>query len=353
MNEYKGTYYPEYLKLDKFLDAQKPLSNCHDEMLFIIVHQAYEVWFKQILHEVDSIAVIFKKENVSESDLSTCLHRLQRVLKIFQLIPGHFDILETMTPMDFLEFRNVLVPASGFQSVQFRSIEIKLGLKNENRVQFDNFSFMQKLQENDRKTLIALEKEKSFFDLVQEWLERLPFLQFENYDFWNEYNNRVTKMLETEENIINSNTTLSETEKSKSLAQIEVTKNTFKALFDRRSIQNNAGRRLSNKATLAALFILVYRDQAMLQIPFQFIQTIIDIDEVLTTWRHRHALLAQRMLGTKIGTGGSSGNEYLKATTEANRIFKDFMDLSTYLIPRSEIPELPEKIKSLMNFKTI
>ena len=74
---------------------------------------------------------------------------------------------------------------------------------------------------------------------------------------------------------------------------------------------------------------------------------------MLTTWRHRHALLAQRMLGTKIGTGGSSGNEYLKATTEANRIFRDFMDLSTYLIPRSEIPELPEKIKSLMNFKTI
>jgi tryptophan 2,3-dioxygenase len=110
------------------------------------------------------------------------------------------------------------------------------------------------------------------------------------------------------------------------------------------------GRKLSRKATLNALFILLYRDEPMLALPFQMMSLMMDIDENFTTWRYRHALLAQRMLGTKIGTGGSSGHTYLKRAADNNRVFVDLFNLSTYLIPRSRLPAIPSTIKRQLNF---
>ena len=122
----------DYLKLEKLLSCQKPVSakdeEQHDETLFIIVHQVYELWFKQILHELNDIQKRFEAPAIKEEHLSICVDRLERIKKIQDVIIGHFDVLETMTPMDFLEFRNLLIPASGFQSVQFRKVEIMLGL---------------------------------------------------------------------------------------------------------------------------------------------------------------------------------------------------------------------------------
>ena len=116
--------YHDYLKLDQLLDSQKRRSEefkdpAHDEMLFIIVHQVFELWFKQISFELDSIVEIFSKSPVSDADLALTNHRLSRVLSILKLFFGQIDTLETMTPLDFLEFRDYLYPASGFQSFQF------------------------------------------------------------------------------------------------------------------------------------------------------------------------------------------------------------------------------------------
>src|SRR5450432_4010601 len=134
-------YYSDYLGLNKILDAQHPESckdgnePAHDEMLFIIIHQAYELWFKQILFELDYVLKVFKKEKINDNseDLNLVLHRLRRTIKIFELLNQQVSILDTMTPLDFLEFSNLLIPSSGFQSVQFRLIEATLGLQMENR----------------------------------------------------------------------------------------------------------------------------------------------------------------------------------------------------------------------------
>jgi len=107
---------------------------------------------------------------------------------------------------------------------------------------------------------------------------------------------------------------------------------------------------LSQKALLNALFIMLYRDEPMLSMPHQMMTIVMDIDENFTAWRYRHALLAQRMLGTKIGTGGSSGHQYLKRAADNNRVFVDFFNLSTYLIPRSRLPKIPLAIKKMLNF---
>ena len=135
--------YSSYLQLDKLLNIQKPLSDGpdHDEMLFIIIHQAYELWFKEILHELD-----YLKQLLLNNDLPRSLHTMKRILTILKVLVHQTDILETMTPLEFLTFRDRLESASGFQSFQFRELEFVLGHKKEKILdKFDESSDEKKL----------------------------------------------------------------------------------------------------------------------------------------------------------------------------------------------------------------
>lgn len=356
-------YYNDYLMLDQFLDCQKPLSKkfadaqnpeAHDETLFIIVHQAYELWFKQILHDLNSVLKIFSQPSVADSDLGTVVQRLERIRKIQVMIGSQLEVLETMTPMDFLEFRNLLIPASGFQSTQFREIEIKMGLGTGDRQSIDREFFMGRLNQKDRDKLMSLENSPSLLKLLEAWLERTPFTISGDFNFWNEYQKAVKGLLADDEALVQSNLAkLPDREKQMQLENLRVTAETFESLFSdeaHQKVVEAGGRKLSRKATLNALFILLYRDQPMLALPFQMLSLMMDIDENFTTWRYRHALLAQRMLGTKIGTGGSSGHTYLKRAADNNRVFVDLFNLSTYLIPRSRLPQIPAAVKRQLNF---
>lgn len=356
-------YYNTYLKLGEFLKCQEPLSKkfataqnpeAHDEMLFIIVHQAYELWFKQILHELDVVLQKFTMPQVLDQDFYTIVQKLDRIKKIQSLFMNHFEILETMTPMDFLEFRNLLIPASGFQSTQFREIEIKLGLNTVDRQGVDREFFLGRLNQEDRDRLTALENTPSLLRLIEKWLERTPFTAKENFNFWNEYQASIKNLLNEDETTINTNAAqLAEKEKQGQLENLKTTRATFESLFNETEHQKlvEAGaRKLSQKALLNGLFIMLYRDEPMLSLPHQMLTLVMDIDENFTAWRYRHALLAQRMLGTKIGTGGSSGHNYLKKAADQNRVFLDLFNLSTYLIPRSRLPIIPQEVKKQLNF---
>jgi len=351
-------YYADYLKLDTLLDSQHPKSRaikteCHDETLFIIVHQIYELWFKQILHEFKSISSIFNKNIIEEKELGLVGARLERVIKIQNVLFDQLAIMETMTPMDFLEFRDLLIPASGFQSVQFRELEILLGLKTNRRFAVDREYFMGRLSRADRERIEIAEQNPSLIELLQNWLERIPFMQNEKFNFWQEYQNSVDEILATDESIIANHQFISGTEKNNQMENFHLTKETFASLFDEKKhneLIQQGSRRLSQKATLGALFILLYRDEPILHQPFKIINYLMDIDEHMTAWRHRHAIMAQRMLGTKIGTGGSSGHHYLKVAAEKNRVFNDLFNLSTFLIPRSKLPILPPHIKKSLDF---
>ena len=351
-------YYNNYLQLEKLLDTQHPISKkygteAHDETLFIIVHQVYELWFKQILHELDMVKVKFSEKTILESNLANCILKLERVLKIQELLISQISVLETMTPMDFLEFRDLLIPASGFQSVQFRKIEIILGLKGSQRPDTKTYNFLGRLSKKDQSDLKELASKQSLFNLIEQWLERLPFLESKQFKFWNEYQKSVKKMLQNDESIIKSNSTLNTEEKNLQLKNLKMTEKTFDSLLNQQEHENlveSGNRRLSQKATQSALFILLYRDEPLFIQPFRFLKTIMDLDENFTSWRNRHAQLAKRMLGSKIGTGGTSGHQYLKATSERNKIFNDFANLSTFLIPKSALPKLPEELKKELDF---
>lgn len=356
-------YYNDYLMLEKFLSCQEPLSKkfatkedpeAHDETLFIVVHQAYELWFKQILHDLDAVIATFKKPTVEEGDFSYINQRLDRIRKIQAGFQNNFEILETMTPMDFLEFRSLLSPASGFQSTQFREIEIKLGLNTVDREGIDREFFLGRLNEADRKRLSNLESAPSMLRLLEKWLERTPFTNKENFNFWTEYQNTITNMLAEDKATIEANAAgLSDKDKQGQLENLKTTQSSFDNLFNEeahKKVVEAGQRKLSQKAMLNALFIMLYRDEPMLSMPFQMMTILMDIDENFTTWRYRHMLLAQRMLGSKIGTGGSSGHTYLKKAADNNRVFVDLFNLSTYLIPRSRLPKIPSEIKKQLNF---
>jgi tryptophan 2,3-dioxygenase len=355
---YPPIYYADYLKLEQLLSCQKPKSTeygkpAHDEMLFVIVHQAYELWFKQILHELDSIIHLFEKNHVDEKNIGVAVARLMRVTEIQNILIDQLRVLETMTPLDFLEFRDFLVPASGFQSYQFRLIENKLGLKHGQRLEYNQSAYFTRLSNEHQAEVQKADRQQSLLQLIEKWLERTPFLEFEKFNFWKSYRESVTKMLNADREIIERHPSLSAEEKSAQFKQLESTQENFDALFDEskhNELVKTGYRKISYRATQAALLICLYRDQPILHMPFRLLTTLVDIDELFTSWRYRHALMVHRMIGTKIGTGGSSGHQYLKATAETHKVFTDFFNLSTFLIPRSSLPKLPEEVERNLGF---
>ncbi len=351
-------YYSDYLKIDTLLSCQQPKSAeygkpAHDETLFIIIHQVYELWFKLILHELDSLVDMFRKDYVDERSIGEAVSKLQRIIQIQKILIEQIHVLETMTPLDFLEFRNFLNPASGFQSVQFRLIENKLGLRRKDRILLSQKEYTKHLTQEDRDIVEPSEKEESLFSLVEKWLERTPFLDLPEFSFWQSYQVAVNTMLDSDRRNLQNNYMMSEEEKEKKFTELEKTRDSFAAIFDEEehnSLIAKGHRRLSYEATHAALFINLYRDEPILHLPFRFLTLLVNVDELMTSWRSRHAQMARRMIGGKIGTGGSSGYKYLKAVADNHKTFSDLSNLVTFLIPRSKLLELPPKIKKKLGF---
>jgi tryptophan 2,3-dioxygenase len=340
-NERPPVYYSEYLQLDKILDAQSPESSkegikADDEMLFIIIHQAYELWFKQILHELEIVRGIFKQDNIHENEPDTynSVHRLKRVCRILEVAVSQMGILETMTPLDFLDFRDLLRPASGFQSIQFKMIEATLGLAYDNR--HGKGYYLTQLTQADRDRVQKAEAEESLIVLINKWLERMPFIKNKQYwdeaaedsEFWQAYRKAYTE-------------SLSEAEQSNL--------HLFDMLFD--GVDNYPkDRRFSPDANRNALFIMLYRDHPLLHLPYELLSTLLEIDEQLSMWRHRHIHMVQRTIGKRVGTGGSSGSEYLKAAADSHYIFKELAELTSFLLPRHQLPKLPHALISDLGY---
>jgi tryptophan 2,3-dioxygenase len=349
-------YYGDYLQLDSLLSAQKPKTAetgpaVHDEMLFIITHQVYELWFKQILHELDFCRGVLSADRLADAEISLVVARLHRVTEIQRVLVDQITILETMSPMDFLEFRDVLAPASGFQSFQFRLVENKLGLKV--RKEYAAGGYHSRLSEPHQKTVALSEKEPSLFELVDRWLARTPFLRSDEFRFWEAYRSAVDGVLARDQAHVRGDAELTTAERDSQLKKIEMTRGNFQALFDKKrhdELVAAGNRRLSLESMQAALLITLYREQPVFQLPYRLLSVLVDIDEGFTQWRYRHALMVFRMIGTKVGTGGSSGFDYLRQTAESHRIFADLANLSSFLIPRSALPELPERFRKLLGF---
>jgi tryptophan 2,3-dioxygenase len=348
----KNLYYGSYLQLDKILTAQQPESfksgsePAHDEMLFIVIHQAYELWFKQILFELDYVSEVFGKAVIDDNseDLNLVRHRLRRIIKILDLLNQQVGILDTMTPLDFLEFRNLLTPSSGFQSVQFRLLEARLGLQMDNRHQKEYYKRVNEggFEQADYNNINQAEEQPTLLLLVNNWLERMPFFErvyWDNYQpgaaaenihpFWADYRNIYQKGL-----------TEREAGKVIDFDFVFLSANNVLTAEQQQAIQPS----LSAKAMQAALFIMLYRDFPVFQTSYQVLDSLVEIDHLMANWRHKHLVMVRRMIGMRVGTGNTSGAGYLEGALSKHYVFRDISGLSTYLIERKKLPKLPQAL---------
>ena len=340
-------YYGTYLGVNELLALQKPVSlkdgklQAHDEMLFIIVHQAYELWFKQILHELRACCEVLSKPTADDNgvDMNVVVHRLKRMVEIWKLLNRQVDVLETMTPLDFLDFRSHLEGASGFQSKQFRQIESTLGLRMENRFRPDYYKHTDVggFNEQDYKDITEAEKLPSLLKLVDQWLERMPFFDESFWQGWSEAGE--TKFWQRYRALYGESLSARD-DKPDLLGK-----------FDDMFFKTGAGD-FSPGSLRAALFIMLYRDEPLFRLPFGLLNALIEIDEQLANFRYRHLQMVRRMIGTRVGTGGSSGEQYLQGAVNKNYIYKEIAGIITFLIERRSLPELPGQLRKALRFSS-
>jgi len=363
-------HYSDYLELDKILHAQNPESDrrgqpAHDEMLFIVIHQTYELWFRQLLYETDSIIGILRQPALNDNSpqLQTIVHRLSRCATILKVLVHQIDIMETMTPMDFLDFRDMLRPASGFQSWQFKLLEARLGLKYEHR--FGQQYYLSQLRQPEIDIIRAAEGEPSLLQLLNGWLERMPSVwaprpQAEGNRETNEVRPKVVgeaRSSDLDEEADRRFWSDYRDRYQQSLADPEkINAQRFDAMFfgepggEGPQPETAERRSLSPSACRSALFIMLYRGYPLLQLPFQVLHQLLEIDEQLSTWRYRHMSMVHRMIGTRIGTGGSTGKDYLGSALERHHLFKEIAGLTSFLIERRRLPELSPEMERRLGF---
>ncbi len=238
--------YSSYLALDDLLAAQRPASDEHDEMLFIVIHQVYELWFKELLHELR-----FLQDRLAAGDSSHALATTHRVLTILKTVVAQIDVLETMTPRQFLAFRSRLEAASGFQSAQFRELEVLLGRRDERLLsQFPAGSAA-------RTRLESGLSQPTLFDSLLRYLAAQGF----------------------------------------PVPEAALSRDPRRAWEPSRAVQE--------------LLIEVYRSD---DVPARVCERYVDMDEGVQEWRYRHVKMVERTIGDKLGTGGSTGAQYLRDT---------------------------------------
>jgi tryptophan 2,3-dioxygenase len=356
MNPKKPLYYSEYLSLDQILNAQHPESAkhgapAHDEMLFIIMHQTFELWFKLFLFELDSVIDIFRKDFLHDEDMHLVEGRLERIVEIQKLMVDQFDVLETMSPSDFLNFRDFLIPASGFQSAQYKLIEKKIGITLPDAHNNYSMSVMDTKDKQDLKQPII-----TLLESMSRWQERNPFLEMDGYSFEKEYEKAIREYTDYEVEKIRNHPLMSQEKIREEIKRMETFRKNLECIFDDEAYDQEIAegkKKISRKAFLSILFVRLYSQYAILQMPHRILDLIIEINEQHVLWKQRHLLIIQRMIGMKMGTGGTSGRAFLEKTIGQSYIFSDLIEMPSYMLSRQYIPEIPEDIRRKMgNFFT-
>ena len=371
MKTEKPLYYSDYLELDKILSAQHPKSasqltiSSHDETLFIIVHQTFELWFLQMRHELKSVIEFFSQEKIDDNseEMARIVQRLDRIIRIIKLITDHFEILETMQPLDFLEFRGLLSPASGFQSKQFRIIESMLGLQMTSRHMPEYYKHTNRggFSPNDYEEIEEAENQLTLLQGLKNWLGRMPYFnknlwsdyelmypfnQVSDNKFTSDYFNIYDQLLKSTRDEILADEEADKEKKEKAQTDYMKSIQTYKTLFLEKGTNI-----FSPPELVSAMFIMLYRQTPVLRLPFEVIDKLIDIDELLSIWRYKHYLVVKKMIGSKPGTGGSAGAEYLLGALQKNIVFNDLTILATYFVERDKLPILPNDLIRNLNFK--
>jgi tryptophan 2,3-dioxygenase len=349
--------YWEYLRLEELLALQggvereeKALSN--DEVLFISVHQVYELWFKLILRELTAARDLFTADPVAEQQLSGAVRSLKRAIAILRVAIGHWEVMETLTTREFLAFRDKLLPASGFQSAQMRQIEVLMGLLAAERAPVGlEEGWMDALRGRDGASTPAfarveaqLADRPTLKEAIDEWLHRTPIDGCDSHRA--DAPERLSEFLEaflaahaheTDATAARSVSIAKSSADAKSIrARYESEKTAVRSFFAPSEAEGGARRA---RIRAAMLFIETYRELPLLAWPREVLDGLVELEELFVVFRQRHARMVERVIGRRTGTGGSSGVDYLDATARY-RIFRDLWAIRTLQIRRAAAPAL-------------
>ncbi|MEC7349775.1 MAG: tryptophan 2,3-dioxygenase family protein [Candidatus Thermoplasmatota archaeon] len=298
--------YSEYLRLEELLKLQTGVEGetqniSNDELHFILVHQNFELWFKLVINELTCTRNILSSDYVEETKLPQAVHHMERVIETFKLMSQQWRVMETLEPQDFLNFRDELGTASGFESFQMREMESLMGSKW-----------------IDGKLIGKPETSNSLYDVTCDWLERTP-IQGSVYGSTNDEKNVDDFIADY------------------LLAHKKLYPDTNKDAVNFFEEESSLRRRRAG-----LVFIESYRELPLLAWPRKLISTLIELEQSMILWRTSHARMVERMIGRRIGTGGSSGVDYLDMTTKY-RVFVDLWAVRSILIKKEALPELKNK----------
>tara|TARA_B100001750_G_scaffold215099_1_gene198887 strand:- start:77 stop:1147 length:1071 start_codon:yes stop_codon:yes gene_type:complete len=337
--------YADYLDLHTLLSLQgddSKLSN--DEQHFIIVHQSFELWFRLILIELRAARALLMQTLLPEDDVPRIVHHVKRCTEIFRLMTDQWRVMETLAPQDFLAFRDGLGTASGFESFQMRELEMLLGLKQSQRVEeMDPLGHFRKLAENggpDAEVFKRLEAEEAMpalGEILSIWLARTPIQGSFASD-----NSDADVVTEFVEEYLSAHKKIGdeavERMTEQGMKNIDEVKQRFAGAHSGAREFLMPDNEIS-RARAGLLFIESYRSLPLLTWPRILIDTMVELEEALVLFRTHHARMVERIIGRRVGTGGSSGVDYLDATLKY-RVFSDLWTVRTLLIKKESLPAL-------------
>ena len=357
--------YWDYLQLQPLLGLQagadaREEDLVADELLFIIIHQTYELWFKMVLRELDEAIDRFAQGRVPEDKVPWVVHHLRRAGVIMRHAVNQFEVMETLTPQDFLGFRDKLSPASGFQSFQMRELEIMLGLEDDQRELYgktDALTHIQHLAENSPAGALAWDRiirarsraadGATLKASMRRWLARTPIHGSSPEDagdaemvegYLRDYLQALQDwQADQAERLASAGISSPEAIRAKFEASNQAARTFLQA--------DDVPERLRaqvKRARAGLLFIESHRQLPLLAWPRLLVDTVVELEEQLVLWRNRHARMVERIIGRRVGTGGSSGVEYLDRTTRA-RIFGDLWTVRTLLMPVDRVPPVDDE----------
>lgn len=353
--------YWEYLGLDQLLSLQGGLDGDEsrlmpDELHFIVVHQVFELWFKLILRELRLARDHLSAPHVPEEHVPYVVHHLRRVNTIANLMVAQFGVMETLTPQDFLDFRAKLVPASGFQSFQMREIEILLGLNKEQRTDKDFGDPLEALKRFAMKSptggmalerIDAVQKELTLRDALHIWLHRTP-IQGSTPDepgdeevvagFIDHY---LLAQAESHTTQLDRLVHVGALGRQAAVAKFKLAEAQAREFLTGAEVPE-AERSRTRRIRAAILFIESYRELPLLAWPRLLLDAVVELESSLVLFRTRHARMVERVIGRRVGTGGSAGVDYLDRTAQ-NRIFTELWSVRTMLLPRADLPGLQRR----------
>lgn len=354
--------YWDYIRVPDLLSLQSGLDDddaktSDDEVLFIVTHQVYELWFKVAIRDLVAARDLFRQDHVRDDALAGACRRFERLHVIFQLAQQHFPLIETLTTRDYLEFRDKLFPANGGQSSQFREIELLLGLEDAVRIPYvGGESYEDVLRGSKGEESWALGRLRarkrdgvSLKVAIDHWLYRTPIHgSFPDQDgdddavlrFIDGFLAAHKKSMEDLAGYAVRNVPESEARVLRERYMAGTTQaREFLLAEDVEAVSERKRRRRIRAATL---FIEVYRELPLLAWPREVLDKIVALEQGFVAYRQRHARMAERVIGRRVGTGGSSGVEYLDAVALRYRIFHDLWAVRTLLVQRGRLPD-PER----------